>query len=440
MGNDLLNAAQGGTDTLIGGGGDDGAYFGGAFDTTDSVDGGSGSDQIGLQGVYAGLTFGAGATVGVETIVLLGGDDTRFGYTGGATLSYNLTLVDANVAAGDVLAFQANTLRAGENFTLNASAETNGRILTYGGFGNDLITGGQGDDGYYFGEGRFGSGDRVDGQGGYDAVAFQGNFAGANGVTFGANQLVAVELINLLSGADTRFGGNGASFSYTLMMNDGNVASGGVLGIQGNALGAAEVLTFDGTAELDGRFIVFGGAGGDSLTGGRGVDSLNGGGGADTLVGGIGADVLAGGAGDDLFVYRNVGESTASGADNITDFATGDHIDLSAVDGNANASGAQLFAFIGGAAFSGAGQLRVTQTGGAAHIEGDTNGDGQADFAIDVTVSDGHSLTASDFIGVTQGAGSASFDAFDMSPGGSNHVMVSDLLNLVELTPAPILV
>ena len=409
-GDDLLflNGGAGSIDTAAGGAGNDGFYFGSYFTSADSVDGGPGTDRIGLQGLYRGaslaLTLGANATVGVEAVVLLPGNDTRFAAFSGNT-GYDITTVDANVAAGAVLAFQANTLRVGEDFTLNAGAETNGRILTYGGFGADVITGGQGDDGYYFGEGRFGSGDRVDGQGGFDAVAFQGDFAGANAVTFGAAQLVAVELINLLSGADTRFGGNGASFSYALTMNDGNVAAGGVLGIQGNALGASEVLSFNGAAELDGRFIVFGGAGGDSLTGGRGADQLNGGGGADTLIGGIGADVLVGGAGNDLFVYRNVGESTAASADRISDFASGDHIDLSAVDGNANATGAQQFAFIGSAAFTAAGQLRVTQTAGAAHVEGDTNGDGQADFAIDVTISDGHSLALADFIGVTQGPG-----------------------------------
>src|SRR5205085_6213146 len=95
------------------------------------------------QGNYAGLTLGATSLVNIETMVLLPGNDTRFGDTSGALYSYNLTTVDANVAAGQLLTVNFNTLRSGENVTFNGSAETDGSFLTYGGLGNDTVTGGQ---------------------------------------------------------------------------------------------------------------------------------------------------------------------------------------------------------------------------------------------------------------------------------------------------------
>lgn len=396
-GNDLFNLSQGGSDTSAGGDGNDGFYFGGAFDPTDSVDGGAGTlDQIGLQGSYGGLTFGANATVGVEAIVLLAGDDTRFANLGGALTSYNLTLVDANVAAGATLSFQANTLRAGENFTLDASAEINGKILTFGGLGTEVLTGSQGDDGFYFGAGRFGAGERLNGGGGFDSVGLQGSYAGANAITFGADQLTSIEIVVLLSGNDSRFGGSGTPFSYTLTMNDGNVAAGGRLAIQANTLAAGEVLRFDGSAETDGILLVYGGAGDDVMYGGQGADELHGGAGADFIVGQGGADTLRGALGNDVFLYRGVSDSAASASDRILDFASGDLIDLSVMDSDV-AAGNQRFAFIGADAFTAAGQLRVVQTGSNARVEGDVDGDGAADFAIDVTVADGHLLTIADF-------------------------------------------
>lgn len=410
IGNSVANtlfAHRGGNDTLIGGGGDDGFYFGAAFNELDSVDGGTGTDQIGLQGNYANLILGANSTVGVELIVLLDGADNRFNGATGTNLSYNITTIDANIAAGQLFTFQANTLRAGENFTLNASAETNGTLLVFGGQGTDTITGGQGDDGFYFGTGRFNAADRVDGQGGSDQLGLQGNFAGGNALTLGATQLAGIELIVLLSASDLRFGGGnvGQNFSYTLTTHNGNVASGQQLVVQANSLGASEVLTFNGSAELDGRFIVYGGAGADSIIGGAGADELRGAAGIDRIEGLGGADVLYGGTGNDTFVYSDVQHSTAAARDQIMDFTTGDRIDLANLDANANAGGQQSFSLIAsGAAFTAAGQLRITQNGNNALIEGEVNGNGVADFAIQVTVADGHILTIADFIGVVPGA------------------------------------
>ena len=84
--------------------------------------------------------------------------------------------------------------------------------------------------------------------------------------------------------------------------------------------------------------------------------------------------------------------------DAILDFAAGDRIDLSAIDaitGGAN----NAFAFIGGGAFSStAGELHVTGAGANWTLEGDTNGDGVADFAVAITTPGGHVFTALDFV------------------------------------------
>jgi VCBS repeat-containing protein len=399
-GSSIFFLQQGGEDTASGGAGDDGFYLGGALSSGDTLDGGEGSlDQLGLQGSYAGLTLGSGNLIGIEQIVLLPGSDNRFGDTSGALYSYNLTTVDANVAAGQRLIVTANTLRAGENVTFNGAAETDGSFLTFGGQGTDILTGSQNDDGFFFGAGgRFGSTDKVDGQGGsLDQLGLQGLYTGANAITFGADQISNIEQIVLLTGGDTRFGSGGLGYSYDVTMNDGNVVSGGTMVITANTLRSDETLTFNGGAETDGRFRIFSGAGADVIRGGAGNDEIFGGAGNDTLIGGLGADNLTGGEGNDRFVFA-AGESTPSGPDQILGFASGDLIDLTAIDTDA-APGDQGFTSIGTNAFSGsAGELRIFFDGSRWVAEGDADGDGEADLVIHVVRSDAAPLTDMDFL------------------------------------------
>ena len=83
--------------------------------------------------------------------------------------------------------------------------------------------------------------------------------------------------------------------------------------------------------------------------------------------------------------------------DRITDFGVGDLIDLSAIDAITGGSD-NAFSFIGSAAFGNvAGELRATSLGGNVWlIEGDIDGIGGADFAINVGSS--HAITAADFV------------------------------------------
>jgi hypothetical protein len=154
--------------------------------------------------------------------------------------------------------------------------------------------------------------------------------------------------------------------------------------------------------------IATGGNGNDSITGNAFANTLSGRGGDDTLAGGLGRDKLAGGAGFDTFDFNNVSDTgaTKSLRDHITDFKHAqDHIDLHGIDADTNLDNDQDFTFIGKAAFSHtADELRfsILKSHSGKHIiknvivSGDVNGDGLADFTIQL---DKHkSVTVDDFV------------------------------------------
>jgi serralysin len=142
---------------------------------------------------------------------------------------------------------------------------------------------------------------------------------------------------------------------------------------------------------------------GSALSGGGGNDTLIGGAGNDRLVGGAGVDNLTGGSSADTFVFL-LGESSASSGqhDRITDFVSGaDHIDLSGYDAISSTGSYDQFKFIATAAFHGtAGELNYfyNSSTGVTTLQGDTNGDGVGDFAIDFTGN--ISINLADLIGV----------------------------------------
>jgi len=142
----------------------------------------------------------------------------------------------------------------------------------------------------------------------------------------------------------------------------------------------------------------------DVLMGFAGADDLRGGGGDDLLVGGAGQDRLSGGTGRDVFVFNAVADSAnaALRRDLITDFKHNiDTIDLSSIDANAALAGDQAFQFLGTGAFSRhAGEIVVrhttTPTGEITRVLADLNGDGRAEFTLDLTGN--ITLTAGDFL------------------------------------------
>ncbi|MBY0285435.1 MAG: VCBS domain-containing protein [Sphingomonas sp.] len=292
---DFFDLSQGGNDTINGGNGNDAFLFGAAFTAADTVDGGVGTnDQIGLQGNYSGanaLTLGATTITNVEVIAVLPG------------FSYSITTVDANIAAGQNLTFFGTSLGAGDNFTVNASAETNGTVRIYGGLGTDTFTGGAGDDGFYFGPGRFNPAtDTVNGGAGTnDQVALDGNYT----ATISGTQLQNVEVLVLLRGV------TGDLANYNITLADDLIGTGQTFTVFGLAVETG--FTLNATAETNGNVTVFGGSGADTISTGSGADRIFGGG---------GADILNGGAGADTFVYDAVSQSTGATYDRITGFVS----------------------------------------------------------------------------------------------------------------------
>jgi Ca2+-binding RTX toxin-like protein len=143
----------------------------------------------------------------------------------------------------------------------------------------------------------------------------------------------------------------------------------------------------------------------ENLIGSRFADELTGDGNANGLTGEAGPDVLTGGGGNDTFVLHAASDSPpGAGRDRIADLdagdatTSGDKIDLRAIDAQTG-PGNQAFTFIGTAAFTSTkGELRVQSAGSKAVVMGDVNGDGAADFEIELSnFSDLSTLTAIDF-------------------------------------------
>jgi serralysin len=141
------------------------------------------------------------------------------------------------------------------------------------------------------------------------------------------------------------------------------------------------------------------GAGNDKLIGndaanmldaGAGDDNLDGGAGNDRLIGGAGKDSLTGGSGNDTFVFASGDSAVGLGRDVVTDFASGDRIDL---------TGAGAKSFIGNNAFTGsAGQVRSVNISGQTIIELDSDGNGLADLQLELAGD--NVLSISDFVGL----------------------------------------
>ncbi len=185
-----------------------------------------------------------------------------------------------------------------------------------------------------------------------------------------------------------------AGIDYTLTDNVEELFIGGAAR-NGTGNGLANTLHGSGSNNT-----LIGLAGDDILRGGGGRDTIDGDDGADLIDGGVGKDTLTGGAARDVFQFHD-GDfgATRALADVITDFghADAEKINLNLVDANVIAGGNQAFAFIGSGAFTGvAGQLHHAQAAGNTYVEGDTNGDGTADFVIALTGL--HGLVASDFV------------------------------------------
>ena len=134
------------------------------------------------------------------------------------------------------------------------------------------------------------------------------------------------------------------------------------------------------------------------LVGTAAGEALVGGDTANAITGGGGADLLTGNAGADRFVYLDVSDTgTGVARDVITDFEVGiDRIDLSAIDADAGTLGDDAFTFVPGPGPVAPYSLSWYQSAGATIVQGDVDGDGSADFEIELTGA--IPLQATDFI------------------------------------------
>jgi Ca2+-binding RTX toxin-like protein len=248
-----------------------------------------------------------------------------------------------------------------------------------GGLGNDTLLGGSGADTIYAGLGN----DFVGGGAGNDLIW---GSAGANTIYAGLGN----DTVQGGSGSDTIYGSAGRN---QLFGNDGNDA------IYTSALGdlAAGGAGNDSIFGAAGADTIYAGLGNDFIGGGAGNDQIYAGGGEnriyaglgdDTIVAGSGKDEMTGGPGADVFVFNAAGDiGVGAGRDVITDFTAGsDRIDLQALHTS----------FAGGAGLAGDGEASFYYFAGGGLLIGDQNGDGVADWVLELTGAP--AVTAEDFL------------------------------------------
>jgi Ca2+-binding RTX toxin-like protein len=212
----------------------------------------------------------------------------------------------------------------------------------------------------------------------------------------------AVNLIYSGAGNNLMDGQGGAdwvAYSYATSGVTASLINPGVAQATGGS-GSDTLISIENLIGSNFNDTLTGDGGNNTLMGGTGNDSLNGGGGIDVLTGGAGVDSLNGGLGADLFVLGVTTDSgTVAGArDIIADFLSGtDRIDLRGIDANTAVGADQAFTMINTAAFSNvAGQLRYFTEGTNTVMEGDVNGDGVADFQLQLTGN--HTFVAADLL------------------------------------------
>ncbi len=329
------SAETDGNFAVFGGAGNDAFTLGAQFRAADQISGGAGNDSLSLDGDYsAGVVFGAATITGIETLHL------------GAGHSYKFTTNDANLGSGATLTVDASTLGTSDGLTFNAAAETGGSFNFAAGAGNDALTGGAqadtfdltrgGIDIVHGGDGNdtftlgatLTAADGIDGGTGTDTVSLNGDYSA--GLTFTATTLTNVESLILAGG-----------HSYNFTTNDSTVASGATLAVDGSALGAGDVLTFNGAAETGGSFSILAGAGTGVLIGGAGNDTFAFGAfftAADTVNGGAGTDTLS--LNGDYSAGLTFGATTMTGIETVL-LAGGHSYNLTTTDATV-ASGATL--------------------------------------------------------------------------------------------------
>ncbi|TXN81504.1 peroxidase family protein [Methylobacterium sp. WL8] len=342
-------------------------------DGTDVAENGDDSHQGGTTGgattgggTVGGTTGGGTATPPAELPASLvagtAGDDVLSGTSGADTI---LGLSgDDHIFAAD----GADVIRGGDgNDFVDAGA---GRDVVFGGAGDDDILAGAGDDMLY-------------GDGGADRI-----LAGAGN-----------DLVTAGAGNDAVIGGDGDDL-FVAEVGDGNDSYWGdeVGGGTGSDTLDMSAITANITANLGtglaGRGSVTSAqSGSDTLWG---VENIVTGSGDDHITASDAVNVMDGGLGADIYHFQS---AAAANGDTIASFQPGDRIDLSGIDANQGVAGNQAFTLATGAAFTGVGQLLVTQEsradGDYTIVAGNTGGDAAPEFKF--AIKGTPAATAADF-------------------------------------------
>lgn len=281
-----------------------------------------------------------------------------------SSVGANAELVIRSFAGDDIIRLdRSDDLGGGNDVATGAGKDA---VISSKEFGN-FITLGAGNDTYVgLGFGSFGTDliDQVAGGTGNDTIVVQ---------TFHSHYFGNADNDIFLSvGWQNSFhGGSGIdTISYQPRVDDTTVGSTGVL-----------VNLRDGFAQTGGNHQetlvsienIIGSANGDTLIGSNGANRITGGQGFDDLLGLGGADVF-------VFNGKSQARVNAEVAETIEDFSHAQHdkIDLHAMDANSTRTGNQAFHFITGSFTGHAAELRFN----GQFISGDVNGDGRADFRV----------------------------------------------------------
>ena len=343
-GNDTFTLVESNDLSVAGGAGDD-TFTMLAIDTSDSVNGGDGTDTIITDSANAVLLDGATRTTFTNVE----------GFTVTDTLAGDLNVYQIGTSINTVNLIETDAAITGSTENITGNAGT----LTVN-LGAKATTNNAGDIGAAFTVTDTGSATT-------DTVNIVNKAQLSTGVNldvFAGNAVTSTgyENVNINTGSGT---GNdqadistltitpddtSAAVSFTLTGNNSFTASTGVTtsstglmtidasGLDAQAAGT-NTLTItttthgtSGTGSITGsagddviavgafKTTISGGAGNDSLTGGSAIDSIDGGAGKDTIDGGGGNDTLLGGAGNDTFTISGTSVSVDGGAgDDVID-------------------------------------------------------------------------------------------------------------------------
>src|SRR6266699_3097845 len=284
-----------------------------------------------------------------------------------------------------------------------------GNDLLFGGAGDDVLTGGDGDD-QVFGQG---GNDRMIWNPGDDSDLFEGGDGTekfsitANGTRVRFDRLdPAPFLIDIGTTENLVLNANGGDDTITA----------------GNGLASLIKLTIDG------------GAGNDTITGGDGNDTLLGGDGNDVIIGGRGNDAAQLGAGDDTFVWNPGDASDVVEGQDGTDTLVFNGANINEkIDISANGSRVRLTRDIGTVTMdvNGIEHIEVNALGGADRVVvNDLSGTGVTQVAIDLASPPGSGDLAADSVTVN---GTKGDDVIEVL-GQDGSLTVAGLSELVTIS------